>query len=410
MGYELRPIAPDEFDIFMRRGTTAFGEDDTPELREHDRRFFEFDRSLAAFDGGELVATAGAFTFDLTLPGLTTIPVAGVTWVTVLPTHRRRGLLRQLMDRQLDDFAARNEPVAVLEASESTIYGRFGYGIATQAAKVEIRKESTSLAIPSRAGGRIRLLDPDDAHKVLPGVYDAHRRSLPGALTRNERWWESYFTDPEKLRDGYSVRYDAVHENDAGEADGYAAYRISWNTPAADTLGSTLRLLSLHSADPEVDAALFEYLLNVDLVGQIESHVRPVDDPLRWRLVDIRRYRMSDVRDWLWVRLLDIPAALGARRYGLEGRLTLEVRDPFRPANDGVYRLDGGPGGATCTRVAGDDADIRLPVDALGAVYLGGVSFSTLAVSGRLTGSPEVLARADAMFRSTPPPFCDRSF
>lgn len=411
MPIDIRPIGEDEFERFGRAGSAAFGEEFSDEARDYERRFFEFDRSLAAFDGGDLVGTTGAYSFDLTLPGFTTVPAAGVTWVAVLPTHRRQGILSRFMARQLDDVADRGEPVALLTASESLIYGRFGYGIATQANVVEIRKAGLALTVPSRAGGRIRLVDVDDARKVLPGLHDRYRLARPGTLTCNERWWESYFSDPEKFRDGYSTRYYAVHENDEGEADGYAAYRVSWGDWAPERPGSTVRLLSLHGADPEVDAALFEFLLSLDLIWQLGSFNRPVNDPIRWRLSDFRRYRILRTNDWLWARLVDVPAALAARRYATEGRLTIGVQDPFRPANDGVHRLDGGPDGAACERADGSiDADLRMPVDALGAAYLGGVTFATLAAAGRCAGDRDAIQRADALFPSMPPPYCDRDF
>jgi predicted acetyltransferase len=407
----MRPIGDDELERFYRTGAMSFGEDLSPESIEYDRRWFELDRSLACFDGGDLVATAGAFTFELTVPGPVAVPAAGVTWVTVLPTHRRRGLLRQMMDRQLDDVAERGEPLAVLTASEATIYGRFGYGPGTRVTKAEVRKEGAHLSSPPRVGGRIRLLDADGAKKVLPGVYDRFRRSVPGAIDCNERWWESFFTDPEKFRDGYSARYYAVHENEAGEADGYATYRISWSNWAPERPGSSLRVRSLVATDPEVEAALFDFVLNVDLVWLLELQVRPVDDPLKWRLSDLRRYRVKSLGDWLWVRLVDIAAALSRRTYATDGGLTIEVVDGFRPANSGVYRIDGGPDGATCERLGrGVEPDLAMPVDILGAIYLGGVPVATLATAGRVAGSPEAVARADAMFRSTPKPFCDRDF
>jgi predicted acetyltransferase len=407
----MRPIGGDELERFYRSGAMTFGDDLTPELIEYDRRFFELDRSLAVFDGGDLVATAGAFTFELTVPGLASVPAAGVTWVTVLPTHRRRGLLRQMMDRQLDDVADRGEPIAVLTASEATIYGRFGYGLGTVTNYVDIRREGLHLTSPPRVGGRVRLVDADAAKKVLPGVYEEFRRSRPGAITCNERWWESYLTDPEKFRDGASARYYAVHENEAGEADGYATYRIHWGSWTPEQPGSTLKLQRIHAADPEVEAALLDFVLNVDLVWQVELEVRPVDDQLRWRLSDFRRYRVRRTNDWLWVRLVDIPAAMSARTYATDDAIVVEVADPFRPANSGCYRLAGCPDGATCERVADDvDPDLRMPVDILGAIYLGGNSVATLALAGRILGSPEAVARADAMFRSTPEPFCDREF
>jgi predicted acetyltransferase len=317
------------------------------------------------------------------------------------------------MGHQLDDVAGRGEPVAVLTASEAMIYGRFGYGIGTFSNTVEIRKEGLHLTSPPRVSGRVRLLDPDAAAKVLPAVHEEYRRSRPGGITCNERWWESYFSDPEKFRDGASGRYYAVHENEAGEADGYATYRITWSSWREDRPGSELRLGALHTADPEVEAALFEYLLDVDLVAQLQLDARPLDDQLRWRLSDFRRYRVKRSNDWLWVRLVDIPGALAARTYATSDTVVIEVVDEFRPAASGRYRLEGDPTGAACERIGAADGvepDLQLPVDLLGAVYLGGVSLATLATAGRVLGSAEAAARADAMFRSTPGPFCDRGF
>jgi predicted acetyltransferase len=409
---ELRPIVEDELDRFMRTGMAAFGESLSDEAREFERRYFEFDRSLVALDGGDMVATAGAYSFDLTLPGLTSVPAAGVTWVAVLPTHRRRGILTQMLARQFDDFADCGEPVAVLTASEAAIYGRFGYGIATMNNVVEIRKAGLEMAVPSRAGGRLRMVEPDDARKVLPAVYEEYRRARPGALTRNERWWESYFTDPEKFRDGSSIRYYVIHENEEGEADGYVTYRVSWDDWAPERPGSTVQVEAIHSADPEVDAALFGFLLELDLVWQLKSRNRPVPDPVRWRLNDFRRYRILRTVDHLWVRLIDIPAALSARRYAAEGVLTIAVDDRFRPASTGTYRLEGGPDGATCAPVDGaGEAEVRLSVDSLGAAFLGGVTLATLDEAGRCAGDREAIRRADVMFASTPTsPYCDREF
>lgn len=413
--YELRPIGEDDYETFHRLLSSAFGEDSTEEARAYEQRTFEFDRSILAIDGGELVGTAGAFSFELTLPGATVIPVAGVSWVGVLPTHRRRGVLRSMMDHQLDDVAARGEPLAVLTASEAGIYGRFGYGVATRSAAADILAAGAELRRPSTAGGRIRLLDAQGAGKVLPGVHDAYRRSQPGAINRSDDMWAAYLTDPKDWRDGGSARFYAVHEAGDGVADGYAAYRVK-PSESAEAPGQTVIVSEVHTAGgragSEVEAALFEYLLAIDLQRMLRLARRPVDDPLRWRLADSRRYRTTKVGDWLWARLLDIPAALAARRYAVTGKLVIEVHDAFRPVNDGRYLLDGGPDGATATRLdgAGPGPDVSLPVDALGAAYLGGVPFTTLAAAGLATGDRDALARADALFASTPPPYCDEPF
>ncbi len=409
--YELRPIVEDEFDAFHRLLSATFGEDSTEEARVYERRSFEADRSILVLDGAEPVATAGAFSFELTLPGPRVVPAAGVSWVGVLPTHRRRGILRSMMVRQLDDVAARGEPLAVLTASEAAIYGRFGYGVATRAASADVLVAGATLRRPAGAGGRIRLVDAQAAAAVLPGIHDAYRRWRPGAIARSAAVWESYLSDPKDWRDGASARFYAVHEDALGHGDGYAAYRVK-PSESADAPGQTVVVSEVHTVGAEVEAALFEYLLAIDLQRTLRLARRPLDDPLRWRLADSRRYRTTKISDWLWVRLVDIPAALVARRYAAGGCLVVEVRDGFRPANDGRYRLDGGPDGATAVRLdgAGPDPDLSLPVDALGAAYLGGVPFTTLAAAGLVQGAPDALARADAMFASTPLPYCDEPF
>ncbi len=420
--YELRSIGEEEYEGFHRRLSSAFGEDSTEEARAYERHTFEFDRSIVAIDGGELVGTAGAFSFELTVPGPAVVSVAGVSWVGVLPTHRRRGVLRAMMDHQLDDVVARGEAIAVLTASEAGIYGRFGYGVATRAATVDIAASGAELRSPSTGRGRIRLLDAPAAGKVLPGVHDAYRRSRPGAINRSEDTWAAYLSDPKDWRAGASGRFYAVHEADDGVADGYAAYRVKPSESGEET-GKTVIVSEVHTAGPdagsrsraaacEIEAALFEYLLAIDLQRTLRLARRPLDDPLRWRLVDSRRYCTTKVADWLWARLLDIPAALAARRYAVAGKLVVAVHDAFRPVNDGRYLLDGGPDGATVTRLdgTGPSPDVSLPVDALGAAYLGGVPFTILAAAGLVSGERDALARADAMFVSTPLPYCDEPF
>lgn len=400
---DLRPITEDEFESLHRVLSIAFGEEHkhTDESVEYERR-----------------------TFEMALPGGASIPTAGVTWVGVLPTHRRQGTLRRLMDRQLNDIAERGEAVAVLTASEGGIYGRFGYGLASFAASVELAAKGTRLRPEPDAGGRFRLLTPEAAAKELPVIHDAVRLDRPGSIRRPATFWESWFTDPKDWRDGASERYYTVHlpnsgprpdsgQPGAGQPDGYVAYRIKYPDTGDEDLaaGSTVLGVELRAATPEVEAALVRYLVDIDLVARVRLDRRPLDDPLRYRLDNAHRYRTRHVKDWLWVRLVDLPVALAARRYAVAGRLRLAVRDPFRPANDGIYEVEGGPAGTTCRRIdPGVEPDLWTDVDALAAAYLGGVSFTTLAGAGRAGGDPSALARADAFFAWTPLPFCDQPF
>ncbi|MGH8998375.1 MAG: GNAT family N-acetyltransferase [Acidimicrobiia bacterium] len=412
MPTELRPITGDEFDDLLGVLSTAFGEDSTPEASEYERRIFELDRSLAAFDGGDIVASAGAYSFELTLPGGVTAPAAGVTWVGVLPTHRRQGILRSMMAHQLADIADRGEALAVLEASEGAIYGRFGYGPASFSVAVDLATRAVRLRPEPGTGGRIRLLDDKAARQVLPQVCEATRRQRPGLIRRSDAYWESYFTDPKDWRGDASARRYAGHADAAGRPDGFVAYRVKETWSESDTLpGNTVIVTDTRAASPETDAALCAYLTEIDLVGKVSLRRRPVDDPLRFRLGDLHHYRVKRMGEGLWVRLVDVAGALALRRYARDETLVLSVRDRCLPANHGCYRLTAGPDGSSCDRV-GDaaDADLTIDVDALGAAYLGGVSFTVLGAAGRAVGEPAALRRADALFAATPLPFGDLSF
>jgi predicted acetyltransferase len=407
---ELRPIADEEYPAWSRTIERAFGAQPSNQEVEDWRLVFERDRSLAVFDGREIVATTGAVSFDLTLPGGTVTPVAGVTAVAVRTTHRRRGLLRALMERQLDDVAARGEAVAVLTASESVIYGRFGYGLASSNAWCRIDTAGTELARAPEAGGRLRQVEADAAARDIPAVYDRARTRHPGALSRSPRYWQRWFLDREPWRQGASARFYVLHHDAGGTADGYVAYRAKegdWGHGLAD---GTVIVEELDAVDDEVEAALWQYLLDIDLVRHVRAEARPVDEPLRWRLADPRRLQTSAVYDHLWLRVLDVPAALSARRYPVEGRLVLEVRDPFRPAGEGRYVVEGGLAGAAC-RPTGEAPDLALGMPELGALYLGGVSATTLARAGRLEERTAGAVRvADAFFASSPAPWCCTPF
>ena len=342
MAVNVRAIKPDEAESLSRLLFVTFGETATDDKVRDELEWAESDRLLCAEEDGRLVGSAGAYSFDLTLPGLSGIPVAGVTWVGVLPTHRRRGVLTSMMEFQLDDIAERGEAVAILTASEAPIYGRFGYGLASRLWKAKINTAGgLALLAEPRPGGRMRMIDVDEAKTVLPPMYDAVRRTRPGELSRPAAWWEGHWRDPEYDRDDASRRFDVVHERDDGTVDGYVSYRVKqdWDFSVAR---SEVRARDCISADPEVEAALFAYLSEIDLTASITSWMRPVDDPFALRVADWRRYKVEAIHDHLWVRILDVPVALAARRYEAPGTVVLAVEDDFRPALAGRYRLEVG--------------------------------------------------------------------
>lgn len=409
MDFELRAVTEEEFPAYWRVVEAGFGYQTSGESTARWRRVTELDRTLAVFDRDQIIATAGAFSMGLTVPGGQTVPVAGVTTVGVRPTHRRRGVLRLMMDRQLDDVAARNEPIAILTASESIIYGRFGYGLATKHASTAIDSRYTDFARPLDADGRIEQVSAEDAAKVVPEIHEAARRRQPGDITRSAAEWAEIVADHKWEREGGSGNFWAVHRNGAGQLDGYVRYRTRHDETPNEP-GMTIHIQDLVGTDSPAELALWAYVFGIDLVRWIKADVRPLDEPVRWRLADPRRFNTTRISDFVWVRIVDIPAALAARRYQQAGQVTLDVVDGFRPANTGRYTLDGGPDGAACTP-AGAAADLTLSAADLGAAYLGGTSLSMLAAAGRVEEHrPGAAAAADAMFLTPVPPFCRTGF
>jgi predicted acetyltransferase len=410
MDFEIRPIADtdEEWSRFWPVPVTAFGETAAEGEADDWRRNFEFDRTIAVFDGDRIVGTGGAYSMELTLPGLTTVRVGGLTAIGVLPTYRRRGILRAMIARHFADVESRGEPLSVLNASESTIYGRFGYGAATFSSDLEIDTTRAALRDAPEAPGEVRMVDAGEAEKLLPELYDRARRSQPGELTRSPQMWASYFRDPPWFRHGASQHYDVVYEEN-GQIEGWVSYRIEdqWVGPLAS---HAVRVRELYALTPAARAALWRFALGLDLASTVKILNRPADEPLAWLLADPRRQRVTHTHDDLWVRLLDLPVALAARRYAIEGRLVLEVADRMRPANDGRFALDAGPAGASCQPTRAEP-DLVLDVDALGAAYLGGVRLSTMAAAGRVDErTPGALERADLLFSSNPPPWSTTSF
>ncbi|MCX4778401.1 GNAT family N-acetyltransferase [Streptomyces sp. NBC_01264] len=382
MPLETRVLQPDEWDVWYDQLELAFGGvPESPEERELYRSLTETERSLGVWDGGTCVATAGAFSFRLSVPGGSLVPAAGVTMVGVSPTHRRQGVLTSLMRRQLDDVRAGGEPIAVLTASDPAIYGRFGYGTAAYSMSVEIDKTRVRLSVPPGTDGvRLRLVDPRKALADCERVYAALVAGRPGMPARQPGWELQALLDPEAMRNGGSPLKCVVAERADGEVVGYARYRVK---PEWDLTGSDGRVdvADLDALDPAAYAALWRYVCSIDLTWTVRAVKRPSDDALLHLVTDVRRTQVR-LRDSLHLRLVDLPAALTARAYGAPLDVVLEVEDAFCPWNAGRWRLAAGAdGAAVCTRTE-DPADLELSVRELGAAYLGGVTLHSLAGAG----------------------------
>jgi predicted acetyltransferase len=370
------------------------------------REITEFDRTLAFFDGPNMVATAGIFSYEMTVPG-GALPCGGVTRVSVLSTYRRRGLLTAMMRRQLDDMRERGEPLAALYASEAPIYGRFGYGLATYQAAVEIERSRGAFARTVTGSGRLSMVDVPIGVREFSRVWQQARHNQPGMLTFDEHWMRNKLTELELHREGASPQYRVLHQTD-GNPSGFAIYRIKLEWDASGPNG-TLRLEMLIATTPEAYAALWRHVLDVDLMARVSAEMRPVDEPLRFLLADSRQPK-TRIEDGVWLRLVDVAAALAGRRYAVEGRLGLRVRDAFCPWNDGPYGLVGGPAGAECKSNSGT-LDLELAAADLAAVYLGGNRFRALFEAGRIEElRPGAVARADAMFATDRAPWCPSHF
>ncbi|MET1073193.1 MAG: sterol carrier protein domain-containing protein, partial [Umezawaea sp.] len=309
-------------------------------------------------------------------------------------------VLSALMRHQFRAFREAGEITATLRASESTIYGRFGYGVASRGREIKIDRHRATLLPSSGTGGRIRLVDKDTALGLAPEIYEAVGLTRPGMTTRWPAWWTLNL--PRALNDDNAQL--AVHRGPDGD-DGFVVYQVKSGSPTGHGQW-TLTILDLVAATPEAWAELWRFVLRVDIVDEVVGELRPLDEPIEWLFADRRVAKVTDVEDETWLRLVDVPAALAARAYGRAEPVVIQVRDRYLPENDGTYRVT--PDGAERTTMP---ADLALDVDLLAATYLGDVSVSTLAAAGRVEvlGST-ALARADALFATAQSPWCGTYF
>ncbi len=402
MTIEIRPPAEDELRAAMEAAEGAFGS----ELEDHDwereQKILPPSRALAAFDGERPVGFAGAYAFDLSIPG-GELPCAGVTWVGVLPTHRRRGILRDFMRQQLADVQSWGEPIAALWASEAAIYGRFGYGTAAPGivAKSDPRRFALKDGQPSNV--TVRLTDADEAYRLFPSVYDRVRAGRAGMLSRSETWWkELRLADPKEWRRGASQKFYAVAEMD-GTAEGYTTYRVKdeWEEGFSK---SEVRVVEAIAATTAAEQELWRFLHSIDLTVKVDVFSL---DPASSLVLGVRDPRALGLRlaDALWLRLVDLDAALKARSYKPGESLVLEVTDELCPWNAGRYRV-GDDAGRT-----EDTADLALDVADLASVYLGAFDFHRLVHAGRAQERREGAAEAATLlFRTDLPPYCPEVF
>jgi predicted acetyltransferase len=396
---EIRAIDLDELDKMMLVDERGFGGEPNPEGFSRSWAEGELDRTRVALDGDEMVGVSRAYSFEVTLPGGAMVPAAAVSWVAVLPTHRRQGVLTRMIAALHDDAREREEPVGILTASESHIYERFGYGIATWRLGLTTEKARIQFREPGTPG-RMRMVTREEAEKVLPAIYEYLRPLRAGAVSRPDFWWPTVYFDQVGGQKKKAFFW-AVHTNEAGVDDGWIGYEITgdWNGGVPDR---DLVIWDMQAADADVRTALWRYAYSVDLIGTVRAHNLPIDDPLRHLVVDSRRVRVDFINDGLWLAPLDSARLLSARTYAQPGRLVFAVHAPDGSVE--VLALDADESGTAQCAPTTDEPDVVLSSAVLGACALGGNRFTEFADARRLSGNRDALLRADRIFACTPPP------
>ncbi|MGH4023064.1 MAG: GNAT family N-acetyltransferase [Pseudonocardiaceae bacterium] len=359
---------------------------------------YEPGRVLGAFDGTEMIGTALSFTMRMTVPGSADVPMAGVSRVGVRADRTRRGALTELMRRQLDELREQGDVAATLRATESLIYERYGYGVASRGRNVEVDLRRAGWRDGAPTGGEVRLLVPEQMHITLPEVYRTLPARRPGAATRPQHWWDDVVR---RLVATGEHLVAAVHTGPDGD-DGLAIW-----TPERDPRTDGLLVVrDLVPGSAAASAGLWRLLTSIDLAGTVRAPLQPLDDQLDLLVADGRGVRTTGIEDEVWLRLLDVPAALTARNYGAAEPVVLEVFDAALPANSGCYRIT--PEGM---EQASAEPDLSLGVGPLAMMYLGDRAPSALARAGRITvHHREALSRADVLFRTPEPPWCGTYF
>lgn len=360
--------------------------------------------SLAAWDGDRCVGNVGAFRFDSTVPGGARVRTAGVTRVGVLPTDTRRGLLTRMMHRLLVESRERGNVLATLHASETSIYRRYGFGLATDAvAAIVTTRAAKPWRVPAAAGS-IRLLEYGEVLEVVPALYDTVARWRVGSVSRPAWMWKRFLHDAAQPTEAPFGKgsFVAVYTDPSGSDNGYVFYDVDWDESFATNPVGAGKVRDLWGASPAVELELWRFLLDIDLVVTWQAAVRPVDEPVRRALHDARAYEARQRFDEQWVRILDVDTALGERSFGpVEAAVSIGIDDPMFPANCGTWEVSGG--GAVRTD---GQADVTVDIATLSAAYLGAVPWRDLATIGALDANANQLERLDALFAVRPSPFC----
>lgn len=406
--FSIRPVTDDEYPAFVTAVVEGFS-DDVPseDFTNSVQHVLPPERTLAVFDGEAIVGTFGGYDLEVTVPG-GAVPMEGTTVVTVFPTHRRLGLMREMMERHLENAVAHGYPIAGLWASDSSIYGQFGYGVATYAetakfdgSKITFRDEVVL--------DRLRRITKEQATEILPPIFERICPEVPGMFARDALWWEAeVLKDEEWMKRGRTSHRIVIHDGPDGP-DGYAIYRQKPDESDDGHFDGTVHVVEVQAATPRARASLWSYLTNVDGCPNVRVWNMASDDSVRMMVTEPRRMAVVSRFDALWVRILDVVAALSGRTYERDGSVVFGLVDEFRPETEGTYRLEVVGGVGSCERVD-RSPEIELDVDVLGAIYLGAGGMFPYRDANRVRGDAVVVADMEQMFRTVRSPWCNQVF
>lgn len=406
--FTIRPVTEDEYPAFVTAFMEGFSYDlPSDEFAAAMQVLLPPERTLAAFDGDAIVGTFGGYDLQVTVPGGNSMAMEGTTEVTVFPTHRRMGLMRDMMRVHLENAARSGYPVAGLWASETDIYGRYGFGIAAQLCSLKI--SSPRIVFRDEVEiDRVRRISSEEAANVLPQAYEMKRSQTPGMLARTPEWWKHFvLPDHEWMRKGKTKRRYVVHDGSNG-VDGYASYRNKSGESDDGHDNGTVHVVELIAANPRAEASLWAYLTHIDGAPNVDSWNNPVNTTLPYMVREPRRVRISRVSDSLWIRILDVEAALTGRSYEEDGTVRVTLTDPFRSQTSGSFRIEVVDGVATVEQC--DQGDLTMDIEILGAAFLGGADAMAYARAGRIVGSHADVTTFHRMFRTVDAPWTDTVF
>jgi predicted acetyltransferase len=407
--FDVRTVQETELRAWYSALLSAFfGTADPGALADFRRPQLELGRTWAAYDGDRIIATLRTFGPEMTVPGGGMLSADAVTGVATMPTYRRRGALTSLMTASLQSAVERGDPISILIAARWRIYGRYGYGPATNLAEYSIDTGIADFGAHGREGV-VEYVDAATGHALMPALFDRSRRAQSGAISRDYVDFDREFGKSTVPGRKTWVGWVVVHRPSPGaEIDGLLRYHVDeeWEGMRPKSVAV---IDDLVSTNPDAYAALWKLCCDLDNIVTVTAESRSVDESLPWMLADARAVVQTQRFDNIWVRVLDVEVALSARRYLTAGSLVIQVRDAMNHT-EGRYSLEAGPDAASCTRTT-KAADIELDVTTLGAAYLGGTSLQTMAAAGLVVEHRAgAVTLADAMFRWTTVPWCNTWF